>query len=84
MDDEQQHTMTSAAISPASAQPDLSALAITLLKGVIYRDGDERLWSSLLNLQARVRDYVAVLGLDLVLDEAEGYAFLQEPARARR
>jgi hypothetical protein len=26
-------------------------------------------------LQARVRDYVAVLALELVLDEAEGYAF---------
>ena len=26
---------------------------------------------------ARVRDYVTVLGLDLVLDEAEGYAFLR-------
>ncbi len=56
---------------------DLSALAITLLKGVIYREGDERLWGGLLNLQARVRDYVAILGLDLVLDEAEGYAFLK-------
>ncbi len=58
-------------------QPDLSVLAITLLKGVIYREGDERLWGSLLNLQARVRDYVAVLGLELILDEAEGYAFLK-------
>jgi len=28
-------------------------------------------------LQALVRDYVAVLALDLVLDEAEGYAFLR-------
>ena len=57
--------------------PDLSALVIPLLKGVIYQEGDAALWSSLLNLQARVRDYVAVLGLDLVLDEAEGYAFLR-------
>jgi hypothetical protein len=63
--------------------PDLSTLAITLLKGVIYREGDERLWGVLLDLQARVRDYVAVLGLDLVLDEAEGYAFLKgRPAPA--
>jgi hypothetical protein len=61
----------------APAQPDLSTLAITLLKGVVYREGDERLWASLLNLQARVRDYVGVLGLDLVLDEAEGHAFLK-------
>lgn len=56
---------------------DLSTLAITLLKGVIYREGDERLWGALLDLQARVRDYVSVLGLELVLDEAEGYAFLR-------
>jgi hypothetical protein len=59
------------------AAPDLSALLIGLFKGVCYRDGDERQWASLLNLQARVRDYVAVLNLDLVLDEAEGYAFLK-------
>lgn len=59
------------------AQPDLSTLVITLLKGVIYREGDERLWGTLLKLQARVRDYVAVLALELVLDEAEGYAFLR-------
>ena len=55
----------------------LSALLITLLKNVIYREADEVLWASLVGLQARVRDYVAVLGLELVLDEAEGYAFLK-------
>jgi hypothetical protein len=59
---------------------DLSAVAIHLLKGVIYRDGDEGLWSALLSLQTRVRDYMAVLGLELMLDEAEGYAFLRARA----
>lgn len=59
---------------------DLSVLAVALLKGVIYRESDERLWSALLNLQARVRDYMAVIGLELVLDEAEGYAFLRAKA----
>jgi hypothetical protein len=68
---------------PASApQDELSALAIALLKGVLYREGDERLWSALLQLQARVRDYVAVLQLELVLDEAEGYAFLRARSAA--
>jgi hypothetical protein len=69
-------------LTPAPAA-DLSVLLISLLKSVLYRDGDERLWATLLNLQARVRDYVAILNLDLVLDEAEGYAFLRsrpEPA----
>jgi len=62
--------------SPAAA-PDLSALVIPLLKGVLYQESDPAVWSALLGLQARVRDYVAVLGLELVLDEAEGYAFLR-------
>ncbi|ANE57448.1 DUF4194 domain-containing protein [Methylomonas sp. DH-1] len=63
--------------SDISPQYDLSAVAIPLLKGVIYQETDGGLWNALLNLQARVRDYVAVLGLELVLDEAEGYAFLR-------
>jgi hypothetical protein len=74
MNMEQQHE------TPA-ATPDLSSLVIPLLKGVIYRDEastrNAGLWNGLLDLQARVRDYVAVLGLELVLDEAEGYAFLR-------
>jgi hypothetical protein len=59
------------------AVPALSQLMVNLLKGVLYREDDERLWESLLQLQARVREQAAVLLLDLVLDEAEGYAFLK-------
>jgi hypothetical protein len=60
---------------PASAE--LSPHLITLLREVIYREDDERRWSALLAQQARIRDYVAVLNLDFVLDESEGYAFLR-------
>ena len=60
-----------------AASPDLSALLIGLLKGVQYQEADPLLWNALIELQARVCDYAAVLGLDLVLDEAEGYAFLR-------
>src|ERR1700736_5158465 len=63
--------------SRADARFELPAVVIPLLKGVFYRDADAASWSALLNLQSRVRDYVSVLGLDLVLDEAEGYAFLR-------
>ncbi|WP_238529091.1 DUF4194 domain-containing protein [Acidithiobacillus thiooxidans] len=63
--------------TPAAPPADLSVLLIGLLKGVLYRENDERQWAALLQLQVRVRDYVAVLNLDLVLDEAEGYAFLK-------
>ena len=74
MNNEQQQSI------PAMA-PDRSSLVIPLLKGVVYRDEttvrSAGLWNDLLESQARVRDYVAVLGLELVLDEAEGYAFLR-------
>lgn len=63
--------------TPAAPPAELSVLLIGLLKGVLYRENDERQWATLLQLQARVRDYVGVLNLDLVLDEAEGYAFLK-------
>jgi hypothetical protein len=69
--------MAEQALENPAATDDLSALVINLLKGVVYQEVDAGLWNALLNLQARVRDYVAVLGLELVLDEAEGYAFLR-------
>ena len=81
--DEEFSNSASSATSMLAPAADLSALLISLLKSVLYRDGDERQWAVLLNLQARVRDYVAVLNLDLILDDAEGYAFLKsrpEPA----
>jgi hypothetical protein len=68
-----QATDPSAHASPTS----LSSIVVPLLKGVVYRESDGGIWNDLLNLQARVRDYVAVLGLVLVLDESEGYAFLR-------
>ncbi|MBK7464147.1 MAG: DUF4194 domain-containing protein [Betaproteobacteria bacterium] len=56
---------------------ELSILVISLLKGVLYQENDTSLWQALIQLQARVRDHIAVLGLELVFDEAEGYAFLR-------
>ncbi len=63
--------------APAAPQYDLTAIVVPLLKSVLYRDDDSALWTALLKLRPRVSDYVAVLALDLVLDEAEGYAFLR-------
>ncbi|WP_372825595.1 DUF4194 domain-containing protein [Polaromonas sp.] len=79
-EDDGEHPITSglaAASGPVPGAYDLSAVVIPLLKGVVYQETDARLWSALFSLQSRVRDYVSVLGLDLVLDEAEGYAFLR-------
>lgn len=59
-------------------QADFSRAAIALLKGVVYRESDENAWHSLCNLAGRVREYVSHLGLELILDEAEGFAYLKQ------
>ncbi len=56
----------------------LPPLLIALLQSVLYRDSDLARWQALLDLQARVRDYYVIIGLELVLDEAEGYAYLRQ------
>jgi len=59
----------------------LSIAVLHLMKGVVYADASQRAWSDLLQLQHQVKDYVEVLGLQVVIDEAEGYAYLrQRPA----
>jgi len=65
-------------VSTPDASPSLSPVLVALMKGVTYRDANPMLWQSLVALSARVREYVVVLGLDLVLDEAEGYAYLRQ------
>jgi len=65
----------------AGAVPALAGLVVPLLKGVMYQENDAGQWQSLLRLQPAVRDYVAVLGLELAIDEAEGYAFLRSRAQ---
>ena len=64
------------------AQYDLSAVVIPLLKGVLYRDESPGPWAALRKLHSRVVDHMGVLGLDLVLDEAEGYAFMRSRPQA--
>ena len=65
-------------MSTPDASTNLSAVLVALMKGVTYRAADESLWQWLVQLSARVREHVVVLGLDLVLDEAEGYAYLRQ------
>ncbi|MDQ0692076.1 DUF4194 domain-containing protein [Arthrobacter sp. W4I7] len=61
----------------ARTPEELPAVVTRLFKGVLYAENDEKVWQSLLGLTSHVRDYVSVLGLDLILDESEGYAFLR-------
>ena len=63
--------------STPSGELDLPLVVTSLMKGVVYRDDQEIPWRHLLSLQSQVRDHVQVLGLVVVIDETEGYAFLR-------
>ncbi|MFK4123152.1 DUF4194 domain-containing protein [Streptomyces longwoodensis] len=63
--------------TPAPQPYTLSLPVNQLLKGPVFRDQHERAWDALVHLSARVKDYVEVMGLRVVIDEMEGYAFLQ-------
>ena len=66
--------------SPQTVNP-LQPVLIFLLKGVLYQERQPAVWQDLLSLQTAVRDYFSQTGLELFIDESEGYAFLkQQPA----
>ena len=50
---------------------------IRLMQGVVYREADEDTWLTLERAGASVRDHFATIGIDIVADEGEGYAYLR-------
>lgn len=63
---------------PASRAPKLPPILVHLLKGVLYRDQHPQVWHDLEALEAQVLDYFKVVGLDLMIDQAEGFAYLRQ------
>lgn len=63
--------------TPDRAAPDraVAVSAIRLMQGVVYQETDA--WDDLLRHQGAVRDHFAVVGLEVVIDDDEGYAYLR-------
>ncbi|MGH3531202.1 MAG: DUF4194 domain-containing protein [Mycobacterium sp.] len=55
----------------------IASAIIRLMQGVVYRESDEDTWLTLERLGAGVRDHFATIGVDVVVDDAEGYAYLR-------
>ncbi|MDJ0420922.1 DUF4194 domain-containing protein [Dietzia kunjamensis] len=63
--------------TPDRAAPEraVAVSAIRLMQGVVYQETDA--WDDLVRHQGAVRDHFAVVGLDVVIDDDEGYAYLR-------
>lgn len=56
----------------------LPPTVIALMKGVVERDAAADIWQRLMQCAPQVRDHVGTIGLELMLDEIEGYAYLRQ------
>jgi len=66
--------------NPGSSPPEFrewSTVAVRLLQGVIYSD-ETKVWDILLRSRTPLESYFARIGLQLVVDESEGYGFLRQ------
>ncbi len=54
------------------------SVLIKLLRGPVY-DEDVKAWNDLLVYQERIREYFDQIGVELHLDEGDGYAYLTQP-----
>ena len=53
---------------------------IRLLRGVVYEE-QAKAWLELLKYQTAVKRHFAQIGITVIIDEQEGFAFLEQPAR---
>jgi hypothetical protein len=60
--------------------PDEHAIASTvieLMRGVVYQENHEMAWQTLGRHSAKIRDHFATLGVDVIVDDTEGFAYLK-------
>lgn len=62
-----------------SKVPEYAPVLRKLLKGSLSRDHDAAQWEVMLKNRSSVEAWLEKIGLQLFLDEVEGYAFLQDP-----
>lgn len=55
----------------------IGSAIIRLMQGVVYRELDEDTWLTLERAGAGVRDHFATIGVEIVVDDSEGYAYLR-------
>lgn len=58
--------------------PSYAPIIVKLFQSVLYSD-DRKAWQELLSFQHQIRNYFATIGVELHLNEQDGYAYLHQP-----
>lgn len=57
---------------------ELSRTLVALFRGAVSRENHLGIWNTIVLQSAHIEDYVSKIGLSLMLDEADGYAYLKQ------
>jgi Domain of unknown function (DUF4194) len=69
---------TGQSLDSGSTHSSFAPLAIRLLKGVVYEE-ESQIWNSLVKVhESQLRSYFAQIGLQLIVNRNEGFAFLRQ------
>lgn len=55
----------------------VASAIIRLMQGVVYREKSDDVWRTLERHPAPVRDHFSEIGIDVIIDDLEGYAYLR-------
>ena len=56
---------------------DISAVVIHLMRGILYKEEKPKIWEAMELAQGPVRDYLAVIYLELEIYDSDGFAYLK-------
>lgn len=56
----------------------LSRALVALFKNVVLKEADQEHWEVILTQKNKIEDYVNKIGLTLIIDEMDGYAYLKQ------
>jgi len=55
-----------------------SRVLVALLRNIVYRDTSSEYWETIESKHQKIEDYVSKMGLTLIVDEMDGYAYLKQ------
>ena len=74
--------LAATAAGAARQEQSLSRAAVALLKGIVSRGRDEQVWQDILSSQTGLKDYFSRIGLILIVDELDEFAYLRQDERS--
>lgn len=59
-----------------------SSALVTLLKNAVFKESDHAIWDVVISQKVKIDDYMSKIGLTLIVDEMDGYAYLRQRSYA--